>query len=88
MEMSNALVVGLGIGTVFTGLICIVFICYVMSAICKLFEKKSKKEAVNPVISQAPVQNKQAIVAACCAVIAEEIGTEAQNIRVLSFKRV
>ena len=85
MEMSNALVVGLGLGTVFAGLICIVLICYVMSAICKLFEKK---ETVNPSAPQTPIQNKQEIVAACCAAIAEEIGTDAQNIRVLSFKRV
>ncbi len=91
--MSNTLVVGLGMGTVFVGLICIVFICYIMSALCKLFEKKAKTEEIktpsaNAQPKNAPIQNKQEIVAACCAVIAEEIGTDAKNIRVLSFKRV
>lgn len=86
--MSNTLVVGLGVGTVFVGLICIVLICYVMSALCKLFEKKPKAEANQAPKQNAPIENKQEIVAACCAVIAEEIGTDAKNIRVLSFKRV
>ena len=88
MEISNTLVVGLGMGTVFVGLICIVFICYIMSALCKLFEKKEKSEVKKADAPSAPIQNKQEIVAACCAVIAEEIGTDVQNIRVLSFKRV
>ena len=88
MEMSNTLVVGIGIGTVFVGLICIVLICYIMSALCKLFEKKPKAEAKETQKQNAPIQNKQEIVAACCAVVAEEIGTEAKNIRVLSFKKV
>lgn len=90
-EVSSALVVGLGIGTVFVGLIAIIVLCYIMSAVVKLFEKGKKSEgakAVTPAASNAPIANKQEIVAACCAVIAEELGTEANNIRVKSFKRV
>lgn len=92
-ELSSALVVGLGIGTVFAGLIAIIVLCYLMSAVCKLFEKGKKQEeatkATAPVhSSSAPIRNKQEIVAACCAVIAEELGTEANNIKVLSFKRI
>ena len=88
-EVSSALVVGLGIGTVFVGLIAIIVLCYIMSAVCKLFEKGSKtEEAPKSAPSNAPIQNKQEIVAACCAVIAEELGTEANNIKVKSFKRI
>ena len=90
-EISSALVVALGMGTVFVGLISIIVLCYLMSALCKLFEKGKKPEAVSNVASAAstaPIQNKQEIVAACCAVIAEELGTEANNIKVLSFKRI
>ena len=94
-EVSSALVVGLGIGTVFVGLIAIIVLCYIMSALCKLFEKGKKTEDVQapavkaaPVVSNAPIQNKQELVAASCAVIAEELGTEVKNIKVLSFKRV
>lgn len=83
MEPSNMLVVCLGVGTVFFGLICLIAICMIMSMVCRLFEKDTVKSPVNDTIS-----NKQEIVAAACAVIAEEIGTEAKNIKVISFKRI
>ena len=35
-----------------------------------------------------PIQNKQELVAASCAVIEEELGTDVKNIKVLSFKRI
>ena len=90
-EVSSALVVGLGMGTVFVGLIAIIVLCYIMSAVVKFFEKGKKPEVVQnaaPAVNNAPIQNKQEIVAACSAVIAEELGTEANNIKVKSFKRI
>ena len=83
MEPSNLLVVGLGVGTVFFGLVSLIVICIIMSAVCKLFVKDAVKQPENETIS-----NRQEIVAAACAVIAEEIGTEAKNIKVLSFKKM
>ena len=91
MEISSGLVMGLGIGTVFVGLIAIIVLCYIMSAVVKLFEKGKKQEkaqSVQPAQTNAPILNKQEIVAATCAVIAEELGTDVKNIKVLSFKRV
>lgn len=91
-EVSNALMVGIGMGTVFFGLICLVFICFVMSKICGMFDKGNKNQQTQSKPAAAPVggpiANKQEILAAACAVIAEETGTEADNIKVLSFKRV
>ena len=91
-EVSSALVVGLGMGTVFVGLVAIIVLCYIMSALVKFFEKGKKtndvQSAVAPVQSNGPIPNKQELVAACCAVIAEELGTEANNIKVKSFKRI
>ena len=89
--MSKGFVCLMGMGTVFVGLICIVFICMIMSAIVNSFSKKNKAETANtPAISStsAPIANKQEIVAAVCAVIAHETGAEAKNIRVLSFKKI
>jgi Na+-transporting methylmalonyl-CoA/oxaloacetate decarboxylase gamma subunit len=79
----------MGLGTVFVGLICLIFICYIMGFLCNLFAKKPSevKETAQPV-NNGPIANKQEIVAAACAVIAEELGTEANNIKVISFKRV
>lgn len=90
-EVSSALVVALGLGTVFVGLISIILLCYLMSAVCRLFEKGEKAEKAPdeaPVVNNAPIANKQELVAASCAVIAEELGTEVKNIKVLSFKRI
>ena len=94
MELSNAMVVCIGIGTVFFGLVSIVILCYIMSAVCKTLVKDKptvaadSSNAVTAPTSAAPIVNKQEIIAASCAVIAEELGTEANNIRVLSFKRI
>ena len=91
MGISSGLVVALGLGIVFFGLIAIVFICYIMGFVCNLF---AKPDAVKPAAqvsaadSNAPIANKQEIVAAVCAVIAEELGTDVSNIRVTSFKKI
>ena len=82
-EISNLFVIGLGMGTVFFGLICLVAICKITSFLCGIFEKNEEKPA-----QAEPISNKQEILAAVCAVIAEEIGTEAKNIRVTSFKKI
>ena len=93
--MSDIFVCAMGIGTVFIGLICIVLICKVVSFFVGITAKGTKQQSastINP--SQAPrnanlpIENKQAIIAGTCAVIAEELGTDVSNIRVLSFKRV
>lgn len=93
--MSNGFICFMGIGTVFVGLICIIILCTIMSTVCKMFAKPGKKpvQASAPssqaaVKSDVPVENKQEIIAGVCAVIAEELGTEVNNIRVTSFKRI
>lgn len=85
MEPSNAMVVCLGMGTVFFGLVCLIAICMITSAVVRLFEKGAEKTESK---EDGSIPNKQEIVAATCAVIAEELGTEAKNIRVLSFKKI
>ena len=93
MDVSNGIVIALGLGIVFAGLICIIIICSIMGAVCKRLVKP-EAAAPAPVPAQAnssanaPIANKQEIVAAVCAIIAEELGTDASNIRVTSFKRV
>lgn len=89
----------LGIGTVFIGLICIVILCSLVSFLCRKFlsDKKVETEvapAVAPAPSTAPVApvaaipNRKKILAAVCAVIAEENGCDVNAIRVLSFKKI
>lgn len=94
-EVSNAFVIALGMGTVFVGLICIVFLCMAMSKIVRMFQKdetptSSAAPTVSPstTVQNAPIADRQAIIAGTCAVIAEELGTDVKNIKVVSFKRV
>lgn len=88
-EASSGLVIGLGLGTVFVGLIAIIVLCYIMSALIKVFgADKKKEECVKSSVQSSEISNKQELVAVSCAVIAEELGTDVKNIKVLSFKRV
>ena len=89
-EIPNYFVVIMGVGTVFIGLICIVILCKIISLFCGTGEKKNDAPvasasvaATNPVI-----ENKQEIIAAVSAAIAEELGTDISAIRILSFKKI
>lgn len=89
-EPSNAFVIALGMGTVFTGLVCIVILCTIMSAICnKLFKPKATQAPA--AATQAPqkvqIANKGEFVAAIAAAIAEETGEDVSGIRILSIKQ-
>ena len=85
--MSNLFVVGMGIGTVFLGLICIVLLCLIMSAICRAAERKPENSAA-PAVSAQPIENRQEIIAAVSAALAEEMGTDISAIRIHSFKKI
>ncbi len=90
--MSNAFICILGITTVFVGLICLILLVYLTGFICKLIGDKKSAVPDNAVVSNAasadaPIANKQEIVAGVCAVIADQLGTDVKNIKVVSFKR-
>lgn len=93
--LSNTFVCVMGMGTVFIGLVCIVLICKLLSVVLKGFAKIEKEAAPAqkaPAAAVAPEMTlsqaeKSAIVAGVCACIAEELGEDASNIKVLSFKR-
>ena len=87
MEISTGAVIGIGIGTVFICLLCLVIICYLMSAVVKLF-KKEEKEVVTQNNTPASIPNKGEMVAAIAAAIAEDLGTDVKGIRIKSIKRI
>lgn len=97
----GVLVVLMGMGIVFVGLICIVVLCYLMSQVVKILEKMSGSESApaasmaTPAAVSAPmatvqssVENRQELVAAISAALAEELGTDVSGIRILSLKKV
>ena len=88
----NGFVVAMGIGTVFVGLIAIVIICKIMSLIlapkAAKVEKTQEVKAAPATENNAVIENRQEIIAAVAAVIAEELGTEVEALKIHSFKRI
>ena len=88
--MSNGFVVLMGIGTVFFGLICLIVLSYVMSALCRAGTKSAPVAAASaavPVQSDS-IPNRQAMIAASSAAVAEDMGTDPAGIRILSLKKL
>ena len=73
-EASIGMVILLGVGIVFLGLICLVIVCSIFGLIGKATNRSKKK--------------KEEIVPAVSAAIAEELGTDVSAIRILSIKRM
>lgn len=90
-EQNNAFVVLLGIGTVFVGLIALIIICKLMGMFFAGTNNvdapvKAASAASAPAAQEIP--NRQEMVAAISAVLAEELGTDVSAIRIHSIKRV
>lgn len=80
----------LGLGTVFVGLICLIFIVKLMSFLFGLFSGKHADAAQAPTPASAPeqIENRQQFVAAVSAAIATVMGTNVSGLRITSIKKV
>ena len=90
-KIANWMVVVMGIGTVFVGLICIIVLCKIMGLFFVRSAKSEKvkaKENSAPAVQSAVIQNRQEIIAAVTAAAAEEMGKDVSAIRVISFKKL
>ena len=84
------MVILLGVGIVFLGLICLVIVCSIFGLIGKATNrsKKKKEEIVPAAAKEEEIPDRQEFVAAVSAAIAEELGTDVSAIRILSIKRM
>jgi len=77
--------IGMGLGVVFVGLICIIAICFVMSVLVRRLEKK-------PVPEEKPSEPMAAshgeLSAAIAVAVAEALGTNPDGIRIVSIKKI
>ena len=89
-EASIGMVILLGVGIVFLGLICLVIVCSIFGLIGKATNrsKKKKEEIVPAAAKEEEIPDRQEFVAAVSAAIAEELGTDVSAIRILSIKRM
>ena len=89
VEISNGFVCLMGMGVVFIGLICLVFICYLLRLCCgKRAEQAAAPAQTEAAPASAVIENREELIAAVSAAIAEELGSDASGIRIHSFKRV
>ena len=84
----------LGVGVVFVGLVCIIGLVEGLTFVCNRIlakdeaKKPAQASAPAPAVSSAAIENRGEILAAVCAAVAEEEGTDISAIRVISFKKV
>ena len=86
MDYSSVFVCLMGLGTVFFGLICLILLTTIMGRVCGT--KKPVSNAIAPFPSGAAEPNREELVAAISAAIAEDLGTDITGIRILSIKKV
>ena len=92
MEYSSLFVTLMGIGTVFFGQICIIFLTLAMGAILKGKEKAPAAAAAAPAAAPAPAPKPQGmqpeIVAAFTAALSEEIGIPSNSMNIVNIKKI
>ena len=82
--MQDWFVVLMGVATVFTVLVLIIGLCYLLALVCR--EKKTAKAPVQ--VSEETIPNRGELAAAIGAAIAEYTGTDLSAIRILSIKKI
>ena len=86
MEYSSLFVTLMGIGTVFFGLICIIFLTMAMGAILKGKEKAPAAAAAAP--APKPQGMQPEIVAAITAALSEEVGISSRSMNIVNIKKI
>lgn len=94
--VSNGEVIGMGLGVVFVGLICIIVLIKLTSLVIGAIEKKkpAQQESASPAkaaavpVSGNEIPNRPQFVAAVSAAIAEDLGTDITKIQIVSIKKL
>ena len=89
---------GIGFLIVFIGLICLIALVTLMGAVCQRVLKNGKPAAKKvapaapakaaPVKAPTAIENRDELVVAFSAAVAEELGTDVSAIRVVSLKEI
>lgn len=87
MEYSNLFVCLMGMGTVFFGLICLIFLTMLMGRILSHGKAPAAASAPAPApVDDGPIRPE--VIAAISAAIAEDLGTDITGIRIKSIKKL
>ncbi len=86
MEVSNLFVCLMGMGVTFFGLTCLIGLTVLLGKLAR--SAPQAPQAASPAAPQAPaIPNRQEMIAAVSAALAEELGTDVAAIRIVSFKK-
>lgn len=88
MEVSSLFVCVMGMGVTFIGLICLILLTTAMGKIVNRGGEPAKPTPAPVPAAPDALPNRQELIAAVSAVLAEELGTDVSGIRILSFKKV
>ena len=88
MDYSSLFVCLMGMGTVFFGLICLIGLTALMGRIVGRSQSVAVPATVPVATPVAAEPNRQELVAAISAAIAEELGTDVTGIRIVSMKKL
>ena len=91
MEYPISFVCLLGVAIVFIGLICIIILCKVLSAVCNVgsrYKTTKSETTASQATVQNPIPNRKKIVVAISAAIGEELGTDVSAIKIVSLKKL
>lgn len=87
-EHPMGVVAGLGMGTVFAGLVCLVVLLSIMNVIFSKIKNKEQKVPDTKPVAAAEEKMDEETVAAVSAAIAETMGRDVSGIRITSIKKV
>lgn len=88
MQVSNLFVCLMGMGVTFIGLTCLILLTAVMGRIVNALGREVKPAPPSAPAAPEAIANRQEVIAAVAAALAEELGTDVSGIRILSFRKV
>lgn len=86
MDIPIWFVIVMGMGITFIGLICLVGLTVLLGRFCGRQPVPVQPAAPPPAADDVP--NRQELIAAVSAALAEEMGADVTGIRILSFKKI
>jgi len=88
LDYSKVFVCLMGMGTVFFGLVCLVFLTLLMGRIVRSLHREPAPETLRQEHLPVAAENREEMVAAVSAALAEALGTDITGIRILSMTKL
>ena len=88
MDIPIWFVIVMGMGVTFIGLTCLIGLTVLLGKLCGKQPDTIPAQPAAPPSAADDIPNRQEVIAAVSAVLAEELGADVTGIRILSFKKI